>query len=88
MSLEAIAQKDEARASILHIKIVQELNNRCPKSKGGIISFKDVKRTLSWMWHLDKDTAWGLMKELEGVGLLRIIPYHGVILQGGDDAEV
>jgi hypothetical protein len=75
-NLVALAQKSEG--SILHNKIIKELGDRCLQSKSGILSFKDVRRVLSWHFHLGKDESWCLFKELEFLGLCEIVPYHGI----------
>jgi hypothetical protein len=70
---------------VVERKVLSYLS-RCPKSRSGIISFKHVFRTLSWLFHLDKDEAWQFLKELRELGLVEIVPYRGIrILRGGCD---
>jgi len=58
--------------------------SRCPKSRTGIISFKHVFKTLSWLFHLDKDEGWQFLRELREEGVIEIVPYRGIrILRGG-----
>jgi len=69
--------KDEGRLSTVDRKILARLA-KCYKSKAGIISFKEVFRTLSWLFHLNKQEAWSFLREMQEKGIIQIIPYKGI----------
>ncbi len=72
---------------VVQRKVLSYLS-RCPKSRTGIISFKHVFRTLSWLFHLDKEEGWQFLRELRGLGIVEIVPYRGVriLLEVNGDA--
>jgi|Deesub1362A_J573_1020465.scaffolds.fasta_scaffold01370_7 hypothetical protein len=72
--------------SVVYCKILQYLA-QCPKSRSGIISFKDVFRLLSWLFHLNKRESWIVLREMQNLEALEIIPFRGVRILvdvGGD----
>ena len=73
--------KDES-LSTADRKILSRLAE-CHKSKTGIISFKEVFRTLAWLFHLNKRESWLFLKEMQEKGAIQIVPYRGVRLLVG-----
>jgi len=81
--------KDEGKLSTADRKILARLA-KCYKSKGGIISFKEVFRTLSWLFHLNKQEAWSFLREMQARGAIKIVPYKGIRITAnleGDDGN-
>ncbi|GEM_PF-6963413 len=74
------------RNGVVHRKVLSYLS-RCPKSRTGIISFKHVFRTLSWLFHLDKEEGWQFLRELRGLGIVEIVPYRGVRILAEVDGD-
>lgn len=46
--------------------------------KNGIVPYPDAYHTLSTMFHLGKDEAIELFEELKGIGILEVVPFHGI----------
>jgi Mn-dependent DtxR family transcriptional regulator len=52
-----------------------------PRTKGGIIRFPDVFLAFSWQLRLKKRESKALLRELEDLGLIEVIPFHGIRLR-------
>lgn len=60
-------------------KVLNALRTRAFR-KNKIISFPEVRRVLSW-YQYGKEERDELLYELQEEGLIRIIPFHGLILE-------
>ena len=87
MKLTLRAHKSEC-PSIVHKKAVKILNRRKNKTPSGIIRLPEVYHTLSWMLHLNKREARKFLRELEGHGLIELIPFNGIRIKAGALEEV
>lgn len=64
------------RGSVIHTKILTELENRAQK-RNDIIPFPEVNRILTWLFHANKQEREQVEKELGELGMIEVIPYHG-----------
>ena len=67
------------KSSIAHRKALGLLKDKCGSK--GLIRYPDVFHLLSWYLHLSKKESRIFLKELEQVGFISIVPYHGVMLK-------
>ena len=65
--------------SVLHAKIVKALDEKTIK-RNSIIPFPEVNRVMSWLFHCGRDDRVILIWELERLGFIETIPYHGIRL--------
>ena len=63
---------------VLYMKALSTLKDT---AIDGRVSFPDVNHTLSWLFHLNKKETRLLLKELQALEVLNIIPYRGVVLK-------
>jgi len=75
-SLSPAAYKSEP-GSVLHAKIINVLNEKTMK-RNSIIPFPEVNRVLSWMFHCGKEDRQILISELECLGFVEVVPFHGL----------
>lgn len=68
------------------IELLQVLRTRT-YHKGRIIPFNEVERIWSW-FRIRKDERDRLIFELQQEGILRVVPYQGIILQLEDPQDV
>ena len=64
--------------SVIHEKIVSKINEKCYKNGSGIISFKDAGLITSHYLRLKKADMHVFFSEMQRLGLIEIVPYHGV----------
>jgi hypothetical protein len=79
------AHKDKG-LSVVHRKALHYLR-RCPKTPSGIVRFPEVFRTLSWLLHLNRGEARELLKELVALGVVELVPFHGVRIIAAEEVE-
>lgn len=65
-------------------KVVFALKTRAEKKKN-VISFSEVRRVLSW-YHFRKPEREELLYELKEEGIIRIVPFHGIVFRDADGA--
>lgn len=70
------------RGSIIHAKILTELEKRAEK-RNSIIPFPEYNRILTWFFHCTKLEREMLLQELRGLNLVEIVPFHGLRLKRG-----
>ena len=46
----------------------------------GKLKFKQAKHILSWLFHLHKKECWKVLKELENLDAIKIVPNHFIKL--------
>jgi hypothetical protein len=66
--------------SVVHSKFLHALKTRA-YNRNGIVSFPEVSRVSSW-WGIRKHERDMLLYDLQQEGYLKIIPYHGIMLEG------
>lgn len=71
------AAANKGKASVLHEKIITELENRAEK-RNSIIPFPEYNRISSWLLHIGKQEREKVLEELQELKLIEIIPYHGL----------
>jgi len=64
-------------SSVLHNKIIKALD-KINMKRNAIIPFPEVNRVMSWMFHCGKDDRQMLISELEGLGFVEVVPFHGI----------
>jgi hypothetical protein len=52
------------------------------KTSGGIYPFAECRKVLAWLFHFERGEVFAFLGEMEEQGLCRIIPYHGVRIDG------
>ncbi len=64
-------------SSVLHNKIIKALD-KINMKRNAIIPFPEVNRVMSWMFHCGKDDRHILISELECLGFVEVVPFHGI----------
>lgn len=72
-----LQEEHDFAEGVLYKKAIEVLKK---KATNGKVRFPDVKHTLSWLFHLNKKQSWELLKELELLGLVKIVPYRWILL--------
>lgn len=78
--IDRTAHKPEA--SVLHPKIIRELDARSQK-RNGIVPFPEYNRILTWLFHCTKLEREMLLQELRELNLVDIVPFHGLKIKRG-----
>lgn len=63
---------------IAYSKAITLLKRHAIKSGGGLISFAECRRVMSWLYHLDREEVFIFLAELEAQDLIKVIPFRGV----------
>ena len=82
-----LAYKDQS-TSVLHKKALRLLNRHARKTSGGIITFPEARRVLSWLFHLSKSESREFLKELTRAGLIEVKPFHGIRILNKDQRRL
>lgn len=64
-------------SSVLHTKIIKALD-KIDIKRNAIIPFPEVNRVMSWMFHCGKNDRQILISELERLGFVEVVPFHGI----------
>ncbi len=82
------ANKPQA-SGVAYAKAITLLERHTVKSRGGIISFAECRRVLSWLYHFDREEVFVFLDELQAQGLCRVVPYKGVKIDSmrGNDQQ-
>lgn len=77
MSLNvALTHKDQT--PVAYSKAVSLLQKHGKKTGSGTIPYAECCRVLGWLYHLDRGETFIFLGELEELGLVRQVPYHGI----------
>ncbi len=63
---------------VAYSKALILINKHAIKSSGGLISFAECRRVLSWLYHLNRNEVYLFLAELEEQGLCKVVPFRGV----------
>ncbi len=64
------------RGSVIHAKILTELENRAEK-RNSIIPFPEINRILTWLFHCNKQERERVEEELRELGMVEVVAFHG-----------
>ena len=64
-------------SSVLHTKIIKALD-KIDMKRNAIIPFPEVNRVMSWMFHCGRSDRQILISELERLGFVEVVPFHGI----------
>ncbi len=64
-------------SSVLHKKIIKALD-KIDMKRNAIIPFPEVNRVMSWMFHCGRNDRQILISELERLGFVEVVPFHGI----------
>lgn len=78
----AEAYKVQCCASVLHFKIIREMDARSQK-RNDIIPFPEYNRILTWFFHSAKKDREMILDELRELNLIEIVPFHGIKIKRG-----
>ena len=68
--------KNEISIENLVLKRLNEIDSR--RQKGKIIPFPEVFARICPIFCIPKKEAWEVLKSMKKMGLVEIVPYHGV----------
>ncbi len=77
------ANKAQPSGNTAHRKARKLIVLHAKKTSGGIYSFSECRRVLAWLFHFDADEVFAFLGEMEEQGICKIIPYHGIRIDGG-----
>jgi hypothetical protein len=83
------AQKaqNQSEPSISHLKAMKLIERHASKRQSGLITFPEVRKILSWLYHLNRSESKQFLMELKFLGLIYYHPYHGIKIREGTNDE-
>lgn len=76
--IENTALKPQTRPNIAIEKALSLLDKHAVKTSGRIISFKECRRILGWLYHFNKQETERFLFEVKELGLIERKSYHGI----------
>lgn len=83
MAICAASANKSQPPGIAYSKALTLLERHAIKSGGGLISFPECRRVLSWLYHLDREEVYLFLAELEEQGMCKVVPFRDVKISSG-----
>lgn len=78
---------NKPQPGIAYAKAVALIGKHAVRDSGGVISYAECRRVLSWLYHLNREEVFVFLGELESRGLCIVIPYRGIRLPPENSKE-